>query len=222
MAKSVDESPWGGGATTRSEELARLETVLFVAQEPLNARKLAQLADLEDGTAARTLVNELNRLYDKEHRAFRVIEVGGGFQIRTSPQFAPWLTRLHSATIEVRLSAPAMETLAVVAYRQPVLRATVEAIRGVQCGEMLRQLMERDLVRIAGRSLELGRPFLYGTTKRFLQVFGLGGIDDLPHREWFDSEPAETEPEEPDEEEEIEEDPEQNHQESGSSEPIIE
>jgi segregation and condensation protein B len=116
-----------------------------------------------------------------------------------------------------------METLAVVAYRQPVLRATVEAIRGVQCGEMLRQLMERDLVRIAGRSLELGRPFLYGTTKRFLQVFGLGSIDDLPHREWFESEPPEIETQEPeDEEDDFQEDAEQNDQDSESSEPITE
>lgn len=98
----------------------------------------------------------------------------------TRSKFAPWLRRLHSTTTEVRLSAPAMETLAVVAYRQPVLRADVEAIRGVQSGEVLRQLIERDLVRIVGRSGELGRPFLYGTTKQFLQVFGLRHLDELP------------------------------------------
>ncbi len=107
-------------------------------------------------------------------------EVAGGFQLMTRSKFAPWLRRLHSAPAEVRLSAPAMETLAVVAYRQPVLRAEIEAIRGVQSGEVLRQLIERDLVRIAGRSNELGRPFLYGTTKQFLQVFGLRHLDELP------------------------------------------
>jgi segregation and condensation protein B len=98
----------------------------------------------------------------------------------TRAKFAPWLRRLHSAPVENRLSAPAMETLAVVAYRQPVLRADIEAIRGVQSGEVLRQLIERDLVRIVGRSDELGRPFLYGTTKQFLQVFGLRHLDELP------------------------------------------
>jgi segregation and condensation protein B len=87
--------------------------------------------------------------------------------------------------LEVRLSAPAMETLAVVAYRQPVLRAEVEAVRGVQCGEVLRQLIERDLVRIAGRSEELGRPILYGTTRQFLQVFGLRHLEDLPRPEFL-------------------------------------
>ena len=91
-----------------------------------------------------------------------------------------------SSISEVRLSGPALETLAVVAYRQPVLRAAVEAIRGVQCGEILRQLMERDLVKIVGRSEDLGRPFLYGTTKQFLQIFGLRAIDELPRQEWFE------------------------------------
>jgi segregation and condensation protein B len=97
----------------------------------------------------------------------------------TRSKFAPWLRRLYAGGAEVRLSAPAMETLAVVAYRQPVLRVEIEAIRGVQSGELLRQLIERDLVRIVGRSQELGRPFLYGTTKQFLQVFGLRHIDEL-------------------------------------------
>lgn len=164
-------------------ELACMEAVLFLAKEPLGSRKLAQLVNLADGTKARTLVRELNRRYDEEHRAFRVVEVAGGFQLLTRPKFAPWLRRLHGSQVEVRLSAPAMETLAVVAYRQPVLRADIEAVRGVQCGEILRQLMERDLVRIVGRSDDLGRPFLYGTTKRFLQVFGLRHLDELPRPE---------------------------------------
>jgi segregation and condensation protein B len=98
----------------------------------------------------------------------------------TRAKFAPWLRRFHSAPTENRLSVPAMETLAVVAYRQPVLRADIEAIRGVQSGEVLRQLIERSFVRIVGRSDELGRPFLYGTTKQFLQVFGLRHLDELP------------------------------------------
>lgn len=169
--------------TVRSAEMARLEAVLFVAREPLGSRKLAQLADLADPTAARTLARLLDRLYEEEGRAFRVVEVAGGFQLLSRPKFAPWLRRLCSAPVEVRLSGPALETLAVVAYRQPVLRVAIEAVRGVQCGEILRQLMERDLVKIVGRSDELGRPFLYGTTKRFLQVFGLQSLEELPRRE---------------------------------------
>ena len=118
--------------------------------------------------------------YDETGRAFRVEQIGGGFRLLTRRRFAPWLRRLvHVPPLE-RLSAPAMETLAVVAYRQPVLRAEIEAIRGVSCGEILRQLMDRDLVRIGGRSDELGRPYLYTTTKRFLQLFGLQSLEELP------------------------------------------
>ncbi len=175
-----EEALIGDGPTARTERLARLEAVLFLAREPLSTRKLGELADLADGTEARTLIRKLGRLYDQEICAFQIVEVAGGYQLVSRPQFASYLRRLHGPTAEVRLSAPAMETLAVVAYRQPVLRTTIESIRGVQCGELLRQLMERDLVRIAGRSEELGRPFLYGTTKRFLQVFGLRHLDELP------------------------------------------
>lgn len=158
----------------------RLEAVLFLAREPLPARKLSQFAGLEDGTAARTLMRRLNQGYDASGRSFRIEEVAGGYQLLSRPKFGRWLRRLGHVPAETRLSAPALETLAVVAYRQPVPRAEVEAVRGVSCGEILRLLMERDLVRICGRSEELGRPYLYGTTRRFLQTFGLRGLDDLP------------------------------------------
>ena len=164
----------------RDDESARLESVLFLAREPLPSRKLAQFADIADGSRVRRLINDLNRFYDEQPCSFRIVEVAGGYQLRTRSQFAPWLARLQEVPIEIRLSATAMETLAVVAFKQPVLRAMVEAIRGVQCGETLRQLMEKNLVKIAGRSEELGRPFLYGTTKYFLQVFGLKHLDELP------------------------------------------
>jgi segregation and condensation protein B len=167
-------------AWTRDQPTARLEAVLFLAREPVNSRKLAQLAHLADGTEARTLVRRLNRWYDESGSAFRAEELAGGFQLMSRPKFGAWLRRLYNSPGEVRLSAPALETLAVVAYRQPVLRAEIEAIRGVDCGEILRQLMDRDLVRTAGRAEELGRPYWYATTKRFLQVFGLRHLEDLP------------------------------------------
>ncbi len=175
------------GPTVRREELALLEAVLFLSREPVVPRKAIGLAGLEPGTRVSDLMGELNRLYDREESAFHIVEVAGGFQLRTRVGFSSWLRRLHGSQVEVRLSPPAMETLAVVAYRQPVLRATIEAIRGVQCGEIIRQLMERDLIRIVGRSEDLGRPMLYGTTKRFLQVFGLRDLSELPRREWVAS-----------------------------------
>jgi len=184
-ALDVTADPIGFTGGKRTHRLARLEAVLFLSRESLNSRKLSEYADLEDGTEARTLVNQLNQLYQDEQSVLRVERVAGGYQLVTHWQFGRWLKRLGAGQSGVRLSAPAMETLAVVAYRQPVLRAEVEAIRGVSCGEMLRQLMERDLVRIRGRSEELGRPYLYGTTKCFLQEFGLDSIDELLETDMF-------------------------------------
>jgi segregation and condensation protein B len=175
-----EEPPGVSSARRRDERTARLEAVLFLAREPINTRKLAQFADLADGTEARTLIRRLNRWYDESGSAFRAEELAGGFQLMSRPKFGPWLRRMVHSPLEMRLSGPAQETLAVVAYRQPVLRAEIEAIRGVDCGEILRQLMDRDLVRTAGRANELGRPYRYATTKRFLQVFGLRHLDDLP------------------------------------------
>jgi segregation and condensation protein B len=164
----------------RDGRLARLEAILFLAREPLTTRRLAQLAGLADGTEARTLIRRLNRLYDGSGSPFRAEEVGGGFQLLSRERFGSWLRRIYPSPLESRLSGPALETLAVVAYRQPVLKAEIDGVRGVDCGEILRQLMDRDLVRMMGRSHELGRPYLYGTTKRFLRLFGLRGLDDLP------------------------------------------
>jgi segregation and condensation protein B len=172
-----------GTPAEADEGLQRLEAVLFLAREPLTSRKLSQYANLADGTQARTLVRRLNERYDAAGRPFRVMQVAGGYQLLTRRKFAPWLRRLEHVPGETRLSAPALETLAVIAYRQPVPRADIEAVRGVNCGEILRQLMERELVRIDGRSEELGRPYLYSTTRRFLQIFGLVNLEELPGRD---------------------------------------
>jgi segregation and condensation protein B len=153
---------------------------LFLAREPLSLRKLAQFANLTDGTEARILLTNLRDHYDRRGAAFQVAQVAGGYQLLTRPEFASWLRPQVPADHGIGLSLPALETLAVVAYRQPILRAEVEAIRGVACGEILRQLMDRELLRIVGRSDELGRPLWYGTTKRFLQLFGLCNLDELP------------------------------------------
>src|SRR5437762_7742300 len=111
--------------------LARMEAILLLAREPLTTRKLSQYANLADGTQARTLVRRLNEQYDARGRAFRVEQVAGGYQLLTRRKLAPWLRRLAHVPGETRLSAPALETLAVIAYRQPVPRADIEAVRGV-------------------------------------------------------------------------------------------
>lgn len=168
------------GEHPRCEEMARLEAALFLAREPLSTRRLAKLARLPDGTRARTLLRELRRLQDASRSAIRVEQIAGGFQLLSRAAFGPWIRRLQEHPTVARISAAGLETLAIVAYRQPVTRAEIESIRGVGSEEMLRQLLERDLVAIGGRAEELGRPNVYVTTRRFLAVFGLAKIEDLP------------------------------------------
>lgn len=168
------------GSPEPGPELARVEAALFLSREPLTTRKLAELAGVADGTRARTLVGQLAERLRRRGAAMQPVEIAGGWQLLTQPRLADWLGRLLGGPEDARLSPAALETLAAVAYRQPATRAEIEAIRGVQCGELLRLLMERDLLRIVGRADELGRPFLYGTTRNFLQVFGLRRLEDLP------------------------------------------
>jgi segregation and condensation protein B len=189
MDSDIDSEPEAEDQTQEGEtvwpsdpqsRIRRLEAVLFMSRTPLTSRKLSQLAFLEDGTQARTMIKDLNRRYDELGRSFLVKRIAGGFQLRTRPQFADWIRRQDHVPSGGRLSTPAMETLTVVAYRQPIIKAEIEAIRGVSCGEMLRQLLEKGLIKISGRSEKLGRPFLYATSKDFLTHFGLNTINDLP------------------------------------------
>ena len=154
-----------------------------MADEPLPARRLAEIAGLADAAEARQQVARLMELYDSDDTAFQIEELAGGYQLLTRPRYHPWLTRLRRAGHEIRLTPAALETLAVIAYKQPIMRAEVETIRGVACAEMIRHLMEKGVVRVVGRHDSLGRPQLYGTTKRFLQVFGLNSLKDLPEVE---------------------------------------
>lgn len=167
----------------REPKLARLEAALMLADEPLPARKLAMIADLADTAEARDLLEKLRKLYDADGTAFQVEEIAGGFQLLTRPVYHTWLNRFRRTSNDLRMSSASLETLAIVAYRQPIMRADVENIRGVQCGELLNHLMEKGLVKITGRHESLGRPVLYGTTKKFLQVFGLNSLKDLPEVE---------------------------------------
>jgi segregation and condensation protein B len=180
LRRPAAPDPAPAGPDVRDAKLARLEAILFAAEEPLAARRLATLAELADAAEARRLAERLRGLLADEGSAFRVEEIAGGYQLLTRSEFHPWLVRLRQTAGEPKLTGALLETLAIVAYRQPIMRADLEAIRGVHCGEALRQLMERGLVRIAGRDDSLGRPVLYGTTKKFLATFGLRDLRDLP------------------------------------------
>jgi segregation and condensation protein B len=171
------------GQRERDVKLARIEAALFAADEPLTPKKLATVAAVPNLVEVRRLVQRLKDYYDQDETAFQVEEIAGGWQLSTRPQFHHWLVRLRRTNPDPRLSGAALETLAIIAYRQPITRADIERIRGVQCGELLRHLMEKGMVRIAGRDNSLGRPVLYGTTRRFLQIFGLNSLKDLPEVE---------------------------------------
>ena len=166
---------------TAAVDHAAVEAILFATDNPLSAAKIAEVACLPGGRReARRAVEILNERYEQMGCAFRVESLAGGYQMLTLPEYNDVLARLLKVRSEGRLTQAGMETLAIVAYKQPVLRADVEAIRGVSVGEVMRNLMAKGLVRIVGRADEIGRPMLYGTTRKFLEVFGLANLKDLP------------------------------------------
>lgn len=171
------------GGLIRSTRLARLEAALLISSTAQPARRLAQLARLVDAAEVRQLIQILNDSYDRDRTAFRIELTAAGYLMMTRAQLSPWLDRLHQRQDKMKLSSPAIETLTIIAYQQPVTRADVEAIRGVQSAEMIRQLIERGLVRIAGEDESLGRPFLYETTRQFLSMFGLQRLEELPNHQ---------------------------------------
>jgi segregation and condensation protein B len=156
-----------------------VEALIVGASEPVTAARLADVVPGLTPARARELVAELRGEYEREERAFEIWEVAGGYQIRTRPDFAPYLRQLQKER-PLRLSRAALETLSVVAYKQPATRAEIEHVRGVDVGPVLRSLLERKLVRITGHREVPGRPMLYATTRRFLEVFGLARLEDLP------------------------------------------
>ena len=167
-----------------------VEALLFASDNPLTLPKIVSIIGVGSAREIRKLIATLNERYEQQDASFRIVGIAGGYQMMTLPAFNTWIRRLKQTRQESRLSPPAMETLAVVAYKQPVVRAEIEAIRGVSAGEMLNRLRELGLVKIVGRAEDVGRPILYGTTKRFLEVFGLSGLEDLPEVEEFGPPPG--------------------------------
>ena len=169
-------------STSNPEEAKRvLEALLFAADQPVAPGRLGQiLGKAFDVRKVRALLKELNAEYEAQHRSFEIIEIAGGYQLHSRPGFKKWVGELHRHRRQERLSQSAVETLAIVAYKQPILRAQVDDIRGVQSGPLLRSLLERGLIKVVGRKNVPGRPILYGTTRRFLQHFGLKSLKGLP------------------------------------------
>jgi len=163
----------------RSEQKRIVEALVLASPEPLSAARIAEMIPYVKAGKAKDLIDELNAEYLEQDRAFEIWEVAGGYQLRTRAEFSGYMQKLQRQR-RLRLSRAALETLAIIAYRQPATRAEIEEVRGCECGPVIKSLLDRHLVRIAGHREVPGRPMLYGTTRRFLEVFGLESLKALP------------------------------------------
>jgi segregation and condensation protein B len=166
-----------------------IEALIFASDEPLSMAQLSSIlrSSEDDGPRMRmkeddilTIIRELNAEYVRASRSFRITQVAGGYQFATMPAFATWLGRLAKEKSKRKLSQAALETLSVIAYKQPVTKPEIEAIRGVNADYAIQRLMERNMVTIVGRAVTAGRPLLYGTTMEFLKHFGINDLAELP------------------------------------------
>lgn len=160
-----------------------VEALLFASDSPMTPARIHEVVPEISTAAAREILEQLHADYEQAGRAFELVAIAEGYQLLTRPQYDEWIARLKKAKATPKLSGAALETLAIIAYKQPVRRVDIEAIRGVQSGELIRALMERGLVKLEGRADQPGSPLLYGTTKSFLDVLGLSSLSDLPKPE---------------------------------------
>ncbi|MEM9064649.1 MAG: SMC-Scp complex subunit ScpB [Planctomycetota bacterium] len=187
--KDVGARPEPEGSAREAWIDRGVESLLIVADRAVEPARVAEAFDAlgpaagdtaVDAAAVLESVDRLNDCYEETNRAFRIERVAGGLRLMTTGDAAALVAAFRRTRDASKLSKPALETLSIIAYEQPITRARLEAIRGVACGEVLKTLLERKLITIKGRAEELGRPMLYGTTKAFLEVFGLAGLKDLP------------------------------------------
>ena len=160
-----------------------VEALLFSADEPLTSEKISGVLTFVSPEQVKSIIDQLNQKYTDNGHSFRIREIAGGFQVYTLPEYALWIENLWAKTRWQRLSRPALETLAIVAYRQPIVKGEIDKIRGVQSDGTLRTLLERDLIEIKGREKSPGRPLLYQTTEKFLSFFGINDLKELPQLE---------------------------------------
>ena len=180
-APPITEAPAVEAESVDERELeAILETLLFVSHEPVTLDRLTAVLGGVDKSEVRQALENLRSDYEQRERGLQISEVAGGYQLSTRPEYAPWIKMLGKTKASAKLSRSGLESLAIIAYKQPIVRAEIEAIRGVETSGVLRTLLERKLVRIVGRKDVPGRPIMYGTTKFFLQHFGLRDLAELP------------------------------------------
>ena len=178
MGESYSIDPVASDVEARNQGV--VEALLMASDRPLGASQIASLLDGARPGDVRAYVEELNELYGRTGRSFKIAEIAGGFLFTVHSEYGVWVRRLLKDKAPVRLSSAALETLAIIVFKQPVMKAEVEHIRGVSVDGVVRHLLEKGLIRIAGRSDAPGRPLLYGTTRDFLKHFGLKTLSDLP------------------------------------------
>jgi len=165
-----------------------VEALLFVTDRPLTLKEIRDIvqdtANVDSGDI-RAVIDELSKEYRESKRSYQIIEIANAFQFRTLPEFAPWLSKLFRQESKSKLSQPALETLAIISYKQPITRIEIESIRGVNIDGIMKTSLEKDLIKIVGKKDVPGHPFLFGTTKTFLSHFGLKDLDELPQMSEF-------------------------------------
>lgn len=174
------------GDLLETDDLKKIiETLLFITDRPVKPGRIADVVETADARRVREIIRQLQEEYASQGRAVQIVELGGGFQMSTKPEYGRWVRRLYNEKMTTKLSNAALETLAIVAYKQPITRAEMEAIRGVDVAGPLERLLERALVRVVGKKDTVGRPMVYGTTDEFLRMFGLNKISELPDLQVF-------------------------------------
>ncbi len=156
-----------------------LESILFVNEKPLNPQEIAEALDIEKSKII-AAIEALREKYQTENSGLCITQVAGGYQMCANPQNSEWIKKLYKERFKRRLSSASLEVLAIIAYKQPITRLEIETIRGVNCEAVIKSLMDIGLIKIKGRKSVVGRPFLYGTTRKFLEYFGLNSLEDLP------------------------------------------
>jgi len=156
-----------------------IEALLFVSEKPVTIDNIRTCLDGLDEGEIKKLIEELRQEYTSQDRSFNIVELAGGYQIATSPEFAPWIGKLFKRD-ETKLTGPSVETLAIIAYKQPLTRSEIEKIRGVNVDGVIKTLLDKSLIKVRGRKDAPGRPITYGTTDDFLKRFGLGALEHLP------------------------------------------
>ncbi len=162
-----------------------IEALIFASDKPLTIEQINKVLGILDASSVRKSIDELKNEYEVQNRGLRIIEIAGGFQMITATSFTPFLKKLFKYRFSDKLSKPALESLAIIAYKQPLTKSEIESLRNVNVDGVMKSLVEKNLIRICGRKKIPGRPFVFGTTRQFLEHFGLKSLDDLPKMDDF-------------------------------------